>query len=172
WNERTAVGGALSTAQITFAGTFLAGDSVILNFNPPGGTQIGKSVFLSDTPGTIAKHFAAYINGALISSWATATDGGVLTLTARSPATAYNLVLTATVSSVAGTVPINPTSLAAGVYPTWFFNDSANPPITRAVRDWHADFYAQCASRRRQVVTACSMELVNPPDGYVARFHN
>ena len=172
WNERTAVGGSLSTAQITFAGTFLAGDSVILNFNPPGGTQIGKSVFLSDTPGTIAKHFAAYINGALISSWATATDAGVLTLTARSPATAYNLALTATVSSVAGTVTINPTSPAAGVYPTWVVNDSANPPITRAVRDWHADFYAQCASRSRQVVTACSMELVNPPDGYVARFHN
>ncbi len=172
WNERTAVGGALSDAQIAFAGTFVAGDSIILNFNPPGGTQIGKSVFSADTPGTIANHFAAYINGALINSWATATSDGVLTLTARSPATAYNLALTATVSSAAGTVTINPIAPAAGVYPNWAVDDSANPPINRAVRDWHADFYAQCAARARQVVTACSMELVNPPDGYVARFPN
>ena len=168
WNERTAVGGSLSTAQITFAGTFVAGDSVILNF---GGAQLGKSVFATDTPTTIANHFAAYINGSLINSWAIAT-GGVLTLTARSPATAYNLALTATVSSAAGTVTINPTSPSAGVYPTWVVNDAANPPINRAVRDWHADFYSLCAANSLQVVTSCSMELVNPPDGYVARFPN
>ncbi|MDP9055324.1 MAG: hypothetical protein M3N93_13650 [Acidobacteriota bacterium] len=172
WNERTASGGSFSTAQVTFGGTFAAGDSVILNFNPPDGTQIGKSIFAADTPGTIANHFAAYINGALINSWATATDSGVLTLTARSPAKAYNLALTATVSSAAGTVMIAPNSPAVGEYPVWVVNDSANPPINRAVRDWHADFYAQCAARGRQVVTACSMELVHPPDGYVARFPN
>jgi hypothetical protein len=49
-------------------------------------------------------------------------------------------------------------------------NDSANPPINRATRDWHADFYAQCASSGLEVVTACSMELINPPAGYVALF--
>ena len=38
------------------------------------------------------------------------------------------------------------------------------------MRDWHADFYAQCAGRGREVVTSCSMELVNPPAGYVAQF--
>jgi hypothetical protein len=58
----------------------------------------------------------------------------------------------------------------AGQYGNWIVNDSISPPINRAVRDWHADFYAQCASRGREVVTSCSMELVNPPAGYVAQF--
>jgi hypothetical protein len=172
WNERSAVGGTLSTAQVTFAGAFLPGDSIILNFNPPNGTNIGKTVFEGDTLGTIARHFASYINGALISAWATATDAGVLTLAARSPASPYNLALTSTVSSAGGAVTINPPQPAAGTFPEWVVNDSATPPINRAVRDWHTDFYAQCASRSRQVMTACSMELVNPPDGYVARFAN
>ncbi|MGA2713187.1 MAG: hypothetical protein ABSG41_08765 [Bryobacteraceae bacterium] len=38
------------------------------------------------------------------------------------------------------------------------------------MRDWHADLYAQCASLGLEIVTACSMELVNPPDGYAALF--
>jgi hypothetical protein len=172
WNERTALGGSVSTAQVTFAGPFVAGDSVILNFNPPGGAQLGKTIFAADTPGTIARHFAAYINGALVSAWATASEDGVLTLTARSPASPYNLALAATVHSAAGTAVVTPEQPPAGVYPQWVIDDAATPPINRAVRDWHADFYAQCAARNRPVVTACSMELVNPPDGFVARFPN
>ena len=34
WNERTAVGGSVSTAQVTFGGTFVNGDSIVLEFNP------------------------------------------------------------------------------------------------------------------------------------------
>jgi hypothetical protein len=172
WNERTPVGGSVSTVHVTFAGTFATGDSIILNFNPPDGTKIGKTVFEGDSPATIAKHFASYVNSALISAWASASDAGVLTLTARSPAPAYNLALTSTLTSAEGVVTINPVTPPAGVYPEWVIDDSVTPPINRAVRDWHADFFAQCAARSRQVVTACSMELVNPPDGYVARFPN
>lgn len=175
WNQRTPVGGSLSTAQITFTGPFLDGDSIILHFNPTdptGGTQLGKSVFPTDTPGTIARHFAASVNSSLVAAWASATDDGVLTLTARSPAPAYNLALTPEVHSTAGTAVMTPDPPAAGVYPSWVIDDGATPPINRAVRDWHADFYALCAARSRDVVTACSMELVNPPDGYVARYPN
>ncbi len=49
-------------------------------------------------------------------------------------------------------------------------DDTASPPINLATRDWHADYYAQCASRGREVVTSCSLELVNPPAGYTAMF--
>ncbi|HVV44079.1 MAG TPA: hypothetical protein VHC72_02710, partial [Bryobacteraceae bacterium] len=68
----------------------------------------------------------------------------------------------------------DPEQPAPGVAPEWIIDDGAGPPINRAVRDWHADFYAQCAARNREVVTSCSMERVNPPDGCVARFpdHN
>jgi hypothetical protein len=172
WNQRTPVGGSLSTATVTFTGAFVNGDSIILHF---GDTDIGKSVFPTDTVSTIAHHFAAAINGSLIAMWASAEEDGadgVLTLTARSPAPAYNLSLTAEVHSTDGTAAVFPTSPAPGVYPSWVVDDAATPPIAPGVRDWHADFFAQCASRSRDVITALSMELVNPPDGYVARYPN
>ncbi len=40
------------------------------------------------------------------------------------------------------------------------------------MRDWHGDFYAQCAAANLAVVTSCSMELVNPPAEYAALFPN
>jgi hypothetical protein len=169
WNERTAVGGSVSTAQVTFAGTFVSGDSIVLEFNPTTGAQLIKTVFPTDTPTTIAQHFAAYINGSLTGPWASAT-AGVLTITGRSPALPYNLVLAVVVTSALGTATISPTLPAAGVYPAWVIDDTVSPPLNRAARDWHADFYSQCAALRLQVVTACSLELVNPPAGYAALF--
>ena len=68
WNQRVAVGGSMSTAQVAFTGTFAGGDTVFLVFNPPNGTTLGKTVFPDDTPDTIAAHFAAYINSSLTGS--------------------------------------------------------------------------------------------------------
>ena len=172
WNQRVASGGSVSTAQVTFAGTFAYEDSIILTFNPPSGAQLGKFVYPTDTPGTIANHFAAYINSSLVGVWASATSAGVLTITGRSPAPAYSVVLSVAVTSANGSATITPALPLPGVYPEWVIDDSATPPVNRAVRDWHADFYAQCAAAGIPVVTSCSMELVNPPDSCVARFPN
>jgi hypothetical protein len=167
WNERVLSGGSDSTARVTFTGPFASGDAVFLTLN---GTTLGKTILDSatDTPEVIAQQFAAYINGAFVGTWA-AANGPSLTITGRSPAPAYNVSLSVSTTSAGGraviTLPPQP-----GQYGTWIIDDSARPPINRAVRDWHADFYAQCAGRNREVVTSCSMELVNPPDGYVARF--
>ncbi len=79
--------------------------------------QLGKSVFPTDTPGTIALHFADYINSSLTSSWASATTSGVLTITGRSPALPYNLVLSAVVTSTLGTAAIAFTAPAGGRLP-------------------------------------------------------
>ncbi len=173
WNERVLAAGtgSLSTAQIAFSGSFVAGDTIVLTLN---GTLLGKSVFATDTLATIAYHFAAYINSTLVGAWASASGvvagQSVLTITSRSPASAYNLTVPApVVHSLAGLAAILQTP-AEGAYGTWLVNDAANPPLNRATRDWHADFYAQCHRRGREVVTALSMELVNPPDGYVAQF--
>jgi hypothetical protein len=171
WNQRIASGGSVSTAQVTFTGPFAYEDSIILTFNPPDGAQLGKYVYPTDTPATIASHFADYINNSLVSAWASAT-GGVLTITARSSASAWNLSLSAVVTPPTGTAVIVPAEPAAGVSPNWIVDDTVSPPINRAVRDWHADFYAQSAAAGLVVVTACSMELVNPPSGYVALFPN
>ncbi len=172
WNERTLSGGSNSTAIVTFSGTFdgtagdgTAGDTIVLTLS---GTQLGKTVFPADTLETIAQHFASYINSVFVGAYALAS-GPVLTIVGRSPAAAYNQTLTKDVKSAAGMVTITQEP-GTGSYGTWLVNDAANPPINRATRDWHADFYAQCAARTRPVTTALSMELVDPPDGYVARF--
>jgi hypothetical protein len=91
------------------------GDSIVLEFNPAAGAQLKKTVFANDTPTTIALHFAAYINGALTGSWASAA-AGVLTITGRSPASPYNLVLAVVVTSTLGTASITPTLPPTGGY--------------------------------------------------------
>ncbi len=169
WNERVLSGGSVSTAQITFTGTFAGGDTIFLNLN---GTVLGKTVFPADTLTTIANHFAAYINSAFVGAYASAAvsdDAAVLTITGRSPAPAYNLTLSITETSAGGEATITQEP-GTGVYGTWVVDGAANPPLNRATRDWHADFYSQCSARSREVVTACSMELVNPPAGYEALF--
>ena len=170
WNQRAASGAAFSTAQVSFAGSFAAGDTVLLRFNPPSGAVLGKSVFPADTPATIAAHFAAFINSALVGAWASAS-GGLLTITSRSQGAAWDLALAVSVSSRAGTATMNPAVPAPGVAPQWVIDDTQAAPINRAVSDWHADFYAQCAAAGLTAVTSCSMELVNPPaSGYCAQF--
>ena len=170
WNQRKQIGAVFSTAQVTFGGTFAAGDAVYMTLN---GTAVGKSVFPADTPETIAAHFAALINGAFVGVWASPT-GSVLTITGRSADPAYTVTLavsTSLNSGSTGTAVITQTPLA-GQDGTWTIDDTITPPLNRAARDWHADLYAQCASREREVVTSCSMELVNPPSGYAAMFPN
>jgi len=167
WNERVVAAGtgSVSTAQIAFSGSFAAGDTVFVTLN---GTVLGKTVLATDTLATIAYHFAAYINSTFVGAWASAS-GAVLTITGRSPASAYNLAVSVSYSSNAGQATVTQVPVA-GAYGTYEVNDAANPPINLATRNWHSDFYAQCASRGRQVVTSLSMELVNPPAGYVAQF--
>jgi hypothetical protein len=171
WNQRIATGFSVSSATVIFTGTFVSGDAVFLTVN---GTAMRKDVYPADTLSTIAGHFAAFINETFVAAWASAS-AGTLTISGRSPAAAYNLTLTSTttlVSGSTGVVTITPQPAPAGVSSDngWIIDDTATPPINRATRDWHADFYAQCAARGREVVTACSMELVNPPAGYEAMF--
>ena len=160
WNERVLLGGSLSTAQVTFGGSITAGDTTTLSIN---GTLLTKTIFLTDTFDTVALHFAAFVNGAFTGVWASAS-GPVLTLTARSSGSPYTITVAVTGAATITTAP------SAGTSGTWIIDDSIAPPINRAVRDWHADFYALCAARSREISTACSMELVNPPAGFSAKF--
>ena len=144
WNERVLSGGS----RFHRAGHFLRHLCRRRQHRPHAQRNfLGKTVFPADTLATIAYHFAAYINSTFVGAWASAS-GAVLTITGRSPATAYNLALSVSVTSSAGQATITQTP-QPGVYGTWVVNDSANPPINRATRDWHTDFYAQCASRTR-----------------------
>ena len=168
WNQRKRVNAVIPAVTVTFGGTFLPGDAVFLNI---GGQAIGKSVFPNESNATIASHFAAYINATFVGVWAAAT-GNVLTVEARSPASAYSYSFSAWAEPVAGSTGSVSFSgsLSGGEAGTWEIDPAQLPALNRGAREWHADFYAECQARNREIVTACSMELTNPPAGFAAVF--
>lgn len=163
WNQRKRVNATIPTATVTFAGTFVPGDQIILSI---GGTPVGKTVFPNESNALLAAHMAFSINANLVGTYATAS-ANVLTIINRSPTPAYAFSLTSDVQSTAGTVTISG-ALDNGVAGKWEIDLTQSPPLNRAARDWHADFFAQAAARSRELVIACSMELVNPPTGFAA----
>jgi hypothetical protein len=159
WNQRNRVGGFFPSVTVTFGGTWAGGDEAFLTI---GGTTIGKSVFPADTPETIAAHFAYYINELFVGVWASA-EGGVLTITVRSPTPAYAFDFAESHNSQNGTVSAVG-SLTGGVMGEWVIDDSVTPVLNRAARDWNADYFAELATNGMTCVAAFSQELVLPPD--------
>ncbi len=165
WNQRHRVDATIPTATITFNGSFAVGDQIILDI---GGSPIGKTVFAGESSALLAHHLAFFINENLVGVYAT-VDGSTLTLTNRSPMPAYAFPLSSSVESTSGSLTITG-SLDNGNPGRWDIDLTQTPPLNRAARDWHADFCAQAAARSRDLVIACSMELVNPPAGFASLF--
>jgi hypothetical protein len=176
WNQRVRSGGSIPSVSIAFSGTFVPGDQIFLEIggdekkNIPG-QVLGKTVFPNEPAATLASHFAAFISAASVGVWAAAQDA-VLTITAQSPARAYSLAFkawAATVAGSSGSVSFTG-SLQGGQEGDWLIDPSITPVLNRAARDWHAGMFAECRKRSRELTVACSMELVNPPADFPARF--
>ncbi|HTB10933.1 MAG TPA: hypothetical protein VK752_05155 [Bryobacteraceae bacterium] len=171
WNQRTAAGAVFGSVTVTFGGTFVAGDQVLLFIGTAApNNNVGKTVFAGDTNVIIAAHLAYFINETFSGVWAAVgEDGGgnsTLTITARSPAPAYNFTFSASTeltSTSTGTAAVTG-SLSSGVLPSWVIDPTQSPPVNYAARMWHADLFAQVASRGLSITSSFSMELVNPPD--------
>jgi hypothetical protein len=168
WNQRKRVDAIVPSATVTFDGAFVSGDQIIFTI---GGQPIGKTVFPNETPATFAAHFAYFINATYVGVWAAAA-GNVLTITAASPTPDYSFPFTATTQLLAGstgTVSVAG-SLEGGDPGTWQVDPAQTPALNRGAREWHADLFAECARRGREIVVASSMELVNPPAAFPAKF--
>ncbi len=185
WNQRTASGGNYPSATITFGGSWAAQEVVWINVGGTysngtitGGTAIGKTVFAADTPATIAQHMAFFINATLVGVWAKAS-GATLTITCRSTGSNWTYSLITQTNSAAGTITVSngTTYVVSGqtfttsndlntnsVAPTWTIDPTATQPLNRAVRDWHADYFAALRAAGIGVTVSFSQELVNPPD--------
>jgi hypothetical protein len=180
WNQRIASGGTVPTLILTFGGTWANNDAIFLDIGAPDPTDhskvdrtqqlttISKSVIYTDTSETIAQHFADFINGDFSGIWASA-QGGVLTIQARSAVYSFALEVSPSTTTAGGTITKTGT-LADGVLPTWVVDTSHVPTLNTGVRAWHSDMYRLCKARGTDICTAISMELVYPPDNYMARF--
>lgn len=168
WNARKREGGQAGSLTLAFGGEFVPGDQVLLSI---GGQVCGKSVFPGDSLETIAAHFAHLINATYVGVWARA-EGATLRIEARSASPAYSFEITTVVEAQTGSTGTVSGAglLAGGVMGDWVIDAAAEMPLNRAARDWHRDFYIQCAARELGVTTACSMELVHPPVDFAARF--
>jgi hypothetical protein len=160
WNQRQRVGGVWKTLTVQFGGTWVDGDAAFVQI---GAFTMGKSVFPADTIGTIAAHFAHFINGTLVAMWAETTGtAGELRIHVRTPV--WGDTHSVSKVSAAGTMATSG-DLAVGTEGTWVVDDAATPVLNVAARRWHEDLYHQVAAKGWQIVSAFSMELVNPPEG-------
>jgi hypothetical protein len=128
-----------------------------------------------DTTTDIAAQLAAYINGYSVGVWAS-SNGPTLTINSRSAKPAYRFPLGVWLRGGAEQgdprFELGSGSLSVGSTGTWVIDPAQSPALNRGTRDWHADMFAECSRRNREITVACSMELVNPPDGFGAQFHD
>lgn len=168
WNRRRRTGGVLPEAVVEFGGTFVPGDQVFVSL---GGQTMGKSVLQQDSPERIARHFALIVNATAVGVWARA-EGGRLVLRARSAAPAYQFYVQAWVTPAAGSSGTVSGGgwIAGGSMGRWEVDPDAPEALNPGARAWHTDFYSLCAAEGRAVTTAFSMELVEPPAAFAARY--
>ncbi len=165
WNQRKRVNAVIPAVEVTFGGQFEPGDQVFLSI---GGQTCGKTVFPNETTAVMARHFAFFINETFVGVWAAAA-GNVLTITARSPRPAYSFAFQAWKESTAGELAWTGT-LEGAEAGQWEVDPAQTPVLNRGARDWHKDLFRECSRRGREVTVAASMELVNPPAGFAARY--
>ena len=154
---------------MTFTGDFQAGDSIFVKI---GNDLCGKTFLLGEPNASIARHFAFLINGRYVGVRAECEDD-VLRLFPRSTAKAFRYPFTAWVvrGGVESTGDLTISGdLKSGLAGTWEVDPTAEMTLNRAARDWHTDFYVLCQEKELRVTTAVSMELVNPPAAFAARF--
>jgi hypothetical protein len=184
WNQRKRVLApgqqAFHARSVAFSGTWADQDAVYVAIGDPATGTMGKSVFPSDNSLTIARHFAAFVNETYVGVWAAVTAdstaaSATVTIATRTPI--WGFTFTASTTSTTGAVSTSG-DLNAGDEGQWVIDDSVSPALNRAATDWHADLFSEAAARGLQIVSAISMELVNPPDNpasgavYAARFHD
>ena len=165
WNQRISQGGQVGQVQVSFGGSWLPNDGMFLTI---GGQTIGKTVFAGETSYNWAQHFAYFINETYSGVWAEAS-GGTLYITCRSAAAAYKYTFAVSKNSAQGAISFTG-SLDSGVVGQWVIDEAARPVLNYAAQNWHADLFAEVKKRGGSITSAFSIELVNPPASWAARF--
>ena len=167
WNQRSVSNEVIPYVTVTISASWNTGDQIFMDIGGSGGT-VGKTVFPADTQDTICNHFVYFINETFPGVWASYSGSGVITITCRSAASAFQFTFSVSASSssggaAGGTISFTG-SLTGGSLGTWYIDPSQTPVLNKAASDWQLDFYNICKTNGQNVTTALSMELVNPPD--------
>jgi phage tail sheath gpL-like len=167
-------GASLGAALVQLSGSFAAGDRVVLN---AGGQACITTVGAADSLVTIAQALASAINSnptgsALLSALAASSSDASVTIKNATTDPSKSCSLSISVNQVAASTGVATLSgsLQIGPAGVWQVDPAQDPPLNAGARAWHGDFYRSCAAAGLEVTTACSMELVNPPDGFAAQF--
>lgn len=165
WNERRREGGLLPKVTLQFNGPFTAGSQAFLNI---GGQLCGKTLLQDEPAASVARHFEYFINSTYVAVFARAS-GNMLDIYSRSAAASYQFPVSAFVENGPASIT-GGGSLSGGSMGRWDVDPAAANTLNAGARAWHADLYEQAALRSRAVTSAISMELVNPPIDFAARF--
>ncbi len=168
WNQRRAVNQTLAAVHVQFSGTWQAGDQIQFTI----GSQVcGKYCFGGESNDLLARHFAWFVNATYVGVWAEAL-GDTVTIRVRSAAAAYAFPFSATVTpaaTVTGSITVTG-ALTGSVAGIWEIDPAVEPVLNAGARAWLSDFLTEAAHRDREVTLAASMELVQPPGTFAARF--
>lgn len=145
-----------ASGTVTFAGAPVFSQLVSVNID---GTSFSRLSLLTDTAESTALSFAQWINNGSTGVRASAS-GGVLTITARVPGAAGNLLtLSASPSTGGFTATASGPTLTGGFDGTWITDTTALPRINRAARDWHRAYFVALDAYGIECTSAFSTEL-------------
>lgn len=167
WNQRKASGRVLPSASVVVPGAAVVpGQNVFVSVS---GNTWGRYVIGGDTASVVAAAIAASINLTAVGVWAAAV-GDTITVTNRAATSAYQFDLTAWYETPSRVdIPISG-ALRGGTPATWVIDETVTPTLNAGAGAWLADLCRECASRGRELTLAYSMELLNPPAAWAARY--
>lgn len=154
------------TSVVTFSGPPAFGRRTYLNV--AGTLLIDHLNLIGDTAETVALAIALRVNQGSTVFWAS-VSGAVLTLQGLAGGSGYHLAVTIDTHDTGFTAAVVETNTSA-VAVEWGVDDAASTVVNSAAKLWHADLYQEVQARGRSITTAFSMELVNPPGPWAARF--
>jgi phage tail sheath gpL-like len=165
---------SLGAALVQLSGNFTAGDQISLN---AGGQICTVTVTATDTLATIAQALASAVNSnssvsTILAALTASSSDATVTIENATPDPSNSCSLSVAVNLAQGSAGAATLygTLQIGALGTWQVDPSQDPPLNAGARAWHTDFYTSCAAAGLEVTTSCSMELVNPPDGFAALF--
>lgn len=168
WNQRKRVAGTNRQYDVQFGGTWAVNDSCTITLSGVNVTKTLRTLDVDAGDATVsrkilASSLAQRINAQFSGVWAEAVGVGLDTLRIHPRTAIFNFTKAASKSSASGTIT-ETGNLDPGSEGVWEIDETVTPYLNKGATEWHKDFFAEVAAKSWELVVACSLELLNPPD--------